>query len=104
MRSPSTCVTVPVAATVKSPFSRTAPMASPGWNGLTVGDAGVAPVEAAVEPDVEPIGTAMKPMASRYLPKRGIVSGAKLPRERGTAIGFDSPVESAGRAAQSFVA
>src|SRR5436190_509721 len=81
MRLPSTKVTVPVAATLKSPLRRTAPMASPGWN---------SPSDAtAVELDVlEPLGTATKPIASKYFEKRVIVSGAKLDIDSGTAIGL----------------
>ena len=36
----------------------------------------------------EPLGTATKPIASMYLPKRVMASGAKLDSDSGTAIGF----------------
>src|SRR6266571_3774909 len=85
MRLPSTNVTVPVAATLKSPLRRTAPMASPGWKS--------ADVAVTAPPDVhEPLGTATKPSASRYFEKREIVSGAKLDSDSGTAIGFTPDV------------
>src|SRR5258708_39515450 len=100
MGSPSRCVTVAVAATVKSPLSSTAPMASPGANGLTSLDTAVA--ADVVDPEIDPIGTGMKPMASRYLPKRWIVSGAKLPSERGMAIGLVA-LTAAGRAPHRLV-
>src|SRR4051794_41385827 len=61
----------------------TAPIGSPGWNGLASCD-GVAVAEV----DAAPLGTATKFIASRYLPKRLIVSGAKLDSESGTAIGL----------------
>src|SRR5207248_8905605 len=39
------------------------------------------------EVDVAPLGTAMNPISSRYLPNRATVSGARLDIESGTAIG-----------------
>src|SRR5258708_36266834 len=88
MRLPSTNVTVPVAATLKSPLRRTALMASPGWKSVVE----AAEVELVV---LDPLGTATKPIASRYFENREIVSGAKLESERGTAIGL-TPAELAG--------
>ncbi len=81
-------------------------MASPGWNDLAESGVDVEDVDVDpdVDPDMEPIGTAMKPMASRYLPKRWIVSGAKLASESGTAIGFVSPLAATGWAAHSLSA
>src|ERR1700687_4115439 len=81
MRLPSMCVTVPVAATLKSPFKRTAPTASPGLNGAVS-------LRAALEVDVPPLGTAMNPRPPRIPEERGIVSGAELDIDRGTAIGL----------------
>src|SRR3954467_10861248 len=83
-------VTVPVAATLKSPRSRTAAMASPAANSF---DAGVVDV---VDVDDAPLGTGMKPSGSRYLPKRPSVSGAKLDIESGTAIGRAPAMADAG--------
>src|SRR5438270_8334821 len=82
-RLPSTNVTVPVAATLKSPLMRTAPTASPPWNSLGAAERGRAPLEV-----VLPLGTATKPIASRYFENRASVSGAKLDIDRGTAIGL----------------
>src|ERR1051326_455416 len=65
---------------VKSPLRSTAPMASPGAKVFLVMLEGV-------DADVAPLGTATKPIASRYLPKRSIVSGAKLDIDSGTAMG-----------------
>src|ERR1700737_917874 len=89
MRLPSTKVTVPVAATLKSPLRRTAPMASPGWKSFDA-------VEDAALDVLDPLGTATKPIASRYFEKREIVSGAKLESDNGTAICFRPDVELAG--------
>src|SRR5260370_16516400 len=100
MRLPSTNVTVPVAATLKSPLRRTAPIASPGWNSADVVELPSASLRAgAVVPlVVDPLGTATKPIASRYFAKPKIVSYPKLASERGTAIGFTPDVELAGTA------
>src|SRR5438874_4068922 len=57
-------------------------MASPGANCLDADGVAV------VEVDVAPLGTATKPIASMYLPKRAAASGAKLDNDSGTAIGF----------------
>src|SRR5258705_10021371 len=57
-------------------------MASPGANCLEA--TGVA----LVDEEVAPLGTATKPIASMYLPKRAKASGAKLDSDSGTAIGF----------------
>src|SRR5260370_5772034 len=91
MRLPSMKVTVPVAATLKSPLRRTAAIASPGWNSLDAAEDAGAPLDA-----LEPLGTATKPIASRYFEKRAIVSGAKLESDSGTAIGFTPEVVLAG--------
>src|SRR5258706_12643274 len=85
-------VTVPVAATLKSPRSRTAPMASPAANSFDAGILFVADV------DETPAGTGMKPIGSRYLPKRPSVSGAKLDIDSGTAIGLAPATADAGEA------
>src|SRR2546430_16307236 len=83
-------VTVPVAATLKSPRSRTAPMASPAANSFVAGVVDV------VDVDDAPLGTGMNPSGSRYLPKRPSVSGAKLDIDSGSAIGFAPAMEDAG--------
>src|SRR6266852_1295500 len=85
-------VTVPVAATLKSPRRRTAPIASPAANSLAAG------IVLVVDVDEAPLGTGMKPIGSRYLPKRPSVSGAKLDMESGTAIGLAPPSDEAGEA------
>src|SRR5712691_8830952 len=87
-------VTVPVAARLKSPLRRTAPTASPARNCLDAAEADVAALVIA-----EPLGTATKPMASRYFENRAIVSGAKLDMDSGTAIGFAPVIVLAGDAA-----
>src|SRR5881394_2948570 len=60
-------------------------MASPGANCFA---ADVADDVDVVEVEVAPLGTATNPMASKYLPKRATVSGAKLAIDSGTAIGL----------------
>src|SRR3954447_9073118 len=50
----------------------------------------------AVDVDAAPAGTGMKPIGSRYLPKRPSVSGAKLDIDSGTAIGLAPATEDAG--------
>src|SRR3954468_6245504 len=65
-------------------------MASPAANSLVV------VVVLAAEVDDAPLGTGMKPIGSRYLPKRPSVSGAKLDIDSGTAIGFAPATADAG--------
>ncbi len=69
-----------------------APTASPGWKGVE--DV----VAAADDVEVEPLGTATKPMASSHGAKRVIVSGAKLDSDSGTAIGLAPLIVLAGLA------
>src|SRR3954462_15459432 len=84
-------VTVPVAAPLKAPVSRTAPMVSPAANSF---DAVV--LIFAVDVDAAPAGTGMKPIGPRYLPKRPSVSAEKLDIESGTAIGLAPATADAG--------
>src|SRR3954454_25243767 len=65
-------------------------MASPAANCF------VASVVELVEVDDAPLGTGMKPIGSRYLPKRPGVSGGKLDIDSGTAIGRAPAMADAG--------
>ena len=91
------CVTVPVAATLKSPFRSTAPTASPGLNDPFPDAVDVAPLL------TEPLGTATNPMASKYFEKRLMVSVEKLESDSGTAIGFTPLIVLAGAAARLLI-
>src|SRR2546425_12317368 len=91
------CVTVPVAATLKSPFRRTAPTASPGLNDAFPDAVEIAPLL------TDPLGMATNPMASKNFEKRLMVSVEKLESDSGIAIGFTPLIVLAGAATRLFI-